>query len=331
MPDTPRILFMDDEPASDVVINAVERLREAGFAVDFVETLDEAVDAYYRQYYAVFVLDIDMSHQAVDQEGDGVQVLRRFVSLHNGTCVILFSGAGTVQHWFQAANAHCHAYIHKLDEDPASGGDSIDWLARKVREAVTEPPERAPESDPTPPARLLLVGDDPALKARAAEVAREALGTGWGLDDTTLAEAQERDLSAYGALVIVQRVFSTRSTTRQPLARLLAAGPRPQVVVCCEGRDEYRPSILDIANRHPFRLLDLADPQWPIRFREALRDARECYGRRETFEADVADLGRLSVTPPDDFAEWEDAFDDLEQEDGERAMADDFPPGDARS
>jgi len=132
----PKILFMDDEPTSDIVTHAMERLRTAGFAVDFVETMSEAIEAYYQKYYDGFILDIDMSHQAADQEGDGVKVLKRFISLHNQTRVILFSGAGTVQHWFQAANAHCYAYVHKLDHDQTTGDDSIEILIRQARAAV---------------------------------------------------------------------------------------------------------------------------------------------------------------------------------------------------
>jgi len=303
---TQRILFMDDEPTSDVVTNAVERLRAAGFVVDFVETMSEAIEAYYRQYYAVFVLDIDMSHQATDQDGDGVRVLKRFVSLHNQTRVILFSGAGTEQHWFQAANAHCYAYVHKLDNDPGTGEDSIDRLIRTVRAATDEPLYSGPLSTKAPPDRVLLVSGDLELVPPVRQSIHEALGPAWTIDEMDLSAAARVDSSAYGVIVIVQRIFSTRATVRDALASVLGSAPQPQTIVCCEGHDRCRPAILDIANRHPFRMLDLTSPQWLIQLQDALRDARLWYGQQEILQADPDALRRIHLMLPQDcIARWD--------------------------
>lgn len=324
----PKILFMDDEPASDIVVNAIERLRDAGFAVDFVQTMSEAIEAYYQKYYDVFVLDIDMSHQAHDQEGDGVKVLKRFISLHNQTRVILFSGAGTVQHWFQAANAHCYAYVHKLYNDPITGADSIDMLISQVRAATTGASTPVIPFEMKPPARALLVGDDPELTGPARAVIEQALGVDWSVDVTTLNALDAVALSAYAVLVILQRTFSTRSSERDALAKALANAPKPQTIVGCEGRDECRPSILYIANQHPFRLIDLTDPQWANRLRQALSDARLWYGKPEIFQADMDALQRIHITLPEDIAElWEEVIDAeepayLDEEDNEAANDD---------
>lgn len=319
----PKILFMDDEPASDIVVNAIERLRDAGFVVDFVQTMSEAIEAYYQKYYDVFVLDIDMSHQAHDQEGDGVKVLKRFISLHNQTRVILFSGAGTVQHWFQAANAHCYAYVHKLYNDPITGADSIDMLISQVRVATTGASTPVIPFEMKPPTRALLVGDDPELTGPARAVIEQALGVDWSVDVITLNALDAIALSAYGVLVILQRTFSTRSSERDALAKVLAIAPKPQTIVGCEGRDECRPSILYIANQHPFRLIDLTDPQWANRLRQALNDARLWYGKPEIFQADMDALQRIHITLPEDIAElWEEVIDAeepayLDEEDNE--------------
>ena len=296
-----RILFMDDEPASDIVTNAVARLRAEGYAVDLVETLGEAIEAYYLRYYVVFILDIDMSHQAADEEGDGVEVLKRFVSLHNQTRVILFSGAGTVQHWFAAANAHCYAYIHKLDNDPETGEDSIQHLLRKVRKAILERPRPVSLVSASPPTRILLAGGETDLDSNVRQLITEALGADWIIDTLPLDEAAQALATRYGALLILQRTFSTRASVRGALARLLEAAPKPQTIVCCKGRNELRPSILEIANRHPFRLLDLGQPQWPTRLQDALRDARLWYDKEEIQQADPNALRRIHLILAEDF------------------------------
>ncbi len=90
----------------------------------------------------------------------------------------------------------------------------------------------------------------------------------------------------------------------------MAVAPKPQTLIGCEGRDQSRPSILYIANRHPFRLLDLSDSAWPVCLQQALRDARIWYGKPEIFEADMDALRRIHITLPEDIAvQWED-FDD---------------------
>lgn len=297
---SPSILFMDDEPHSDLVSHALERLRASGFEVDFVATLGEAIAACYRRYYQVFILDIDMSHQAVDEDGDGVRVLKGLMALHNQTRVILFSGAGTVPHWFQAANAHCHAYLHKLDRDPDTGADSIERLLNAVRDALDAPPRPSALTPIPAPPRVRLIGDDPELNAIAHQAVGAALGADWTIDTCQLGADLTLEPGADGILLILQRQFSLRVQVRATLARLLAQSPTPQCIVCCEGRDEYRPSILELANRHPFRLIDLLHPRWDDQLRDALQAARQWYGQTEIQQADPGILGRYQVLLPED-------------------------------
>ncbi|RLC18767.1 MAG: hypothetical protein DRI57_07945 [Deltaproteobacteria bacterium] len=77
------VLVMDDEPMSAIIQATVNQLRQEGFEVDLAETMTQAIESYYQKFYDVFVLDIDMSHRPDKEEGDGIRVLRRFISLHN--------------------------------------------------------------------------------------------------------------------------------------------------------------------------------------------------------------------------------------------------------
>ena len=300
---TARILFMDDEPYSDVVIQALARLRGCGFIVDFVESLGEAIEAYYSRYYDVFILDIDMSHQSVDEDGDGVEVLKLFVSLHNQTKVILFSGAGTVPHWFQAASAHCYAYIHKLDDDPETGAHSIDRLVDVVQAALATRPVPTSPARVAPPSKALLVGDDTELFSTARTAIAEVLGADWAIEECSLNTALDADPAAQGVIVVAQRKFEMRASVRDVLARLLAVVPRPQTIVCCEGRDDLRPSTLFIANHHPFRMLDVTNPQWMAQLRKALEDAHIWYAQQEIQKADPDAIRRVHIVLPEDLGE----------------------------
>ncbi len=60
-----QILLMDDEPHQTLIRDARERLAQAGHQVDYVETIEAAIEAYYRKFYDLFILDIDMSHLAL--------------------------------------------------------------------------------------------------------------------------------------------------------------------------------------------------------------------------------------------------------------------------
>ncbi|MGK0291469.1 MAG: DNA-binding NtrC family response regulator, partial [bacterium] len=80
-----RILFMDNEP--DEVRDAVEFLQKSGYEVTTCETMQQAIETYYQQFYDIFILDIDMD----ENDDDGVEVLKRFQTLHNETRVIMYS------------------------------------------------------------------------------------------------------------------------------------------------------------------------------------------------------------------------------------------------
>lgn len=307
MQNTPvSILFMDDEPTSTIVEVALQRMKDQGYRVDFVDTMSQAIEAYYQHPYDVFVLDIDMSHRAEDLEGDGVQVLKRFVSLHNQTQVILFSGAGTVPHWFAAANAHCFAYIAKDEHDPAENKDSVDLLLEKIQQAILSySAKRSPLlsrelSQQNIPQRVLLLEKGGGFEKDAQIVIEQQLPewdltTGhWDQVDGLLPQ-----IDSYGAVIILALFFDMRTRTKTVLSQLSEKSPCPPVLVGCLGKDEYRPSILYLANLHPFRMMDLNHPQWPQHLKESLIAAQTWYGKREIFPADLSALQRIHITLPE--------------------------------
>ncbi len=297
------ILLMDDEIDSPVMQAAIQHLSNQGFDVDIAHTMSEAIEAYYQHYYDVFILDIDMSMISDEQKGDGINVLKRFISLHNQTRVIMYSAAGKSPDWVATTNAHCFAYVHKGEKD------ALQHLGDFVHSSLT--PDILPVvGGKTPPPSVLLFAENDRLQSTAESVIAATLGPDWRIRTVkTLADAGRAvsNFDSFDAIVILQPFFKMRADERRLMATLLAKSPFPQVIVGCEARDEYQSAILYLANHHPFRLLDLAKDDWNSSLGLSLEAARTWYGRREIFQADPDAIRRLNINLPDDILEnWTD-------------------------
>lgn len=307
------VLIMDDEPSSEIVQVSVDWMEDEGFSVDLVESMSQAVQSYYDKFYDVFVLDIDMSHIPDDEEGDGVNVLKRFISLHNKTKVIMFSGAGMVPHWFAAANAHCFGYIHKNEEG------SVKHLIEFIKRSVDEPVPDRREIRKTCPNRILIYNKADSCQSQIRETVAEHLGEKWDIDildnladvDSRLKDEKKDD---YGIVLLFQDVFELRPDEKNQLKSILSNSPAPQTIIGCQGKDEFQLAILFLANQHPFRMIDTEVKSWPLQLGDALKKAVIWYGQNEIFPADPDALKRMHITLPDDaMEEWEYTSEDMEE------------------
>lgn len=304
------ILFMDDEPEQPVVINALNRLRDEGYEVDFFDTMSAAIQAYYDKYYDIFILDIDMHHVPDSEEGDGIKVLKWFTSLHNQTKVIMFSGAGTVKHWFAAANTHCFGYVAKDEE--GSDSSSVGLLLNKVKQALASRKQSSlGQESRKPPMAGLVIGGDMALIEQALTGLRSRFPEGFRLDHISPERLLETELDeyAYAFRVLIQHEFSTRQKEQKLIELILADEPYPHAIVVCdaEDSDRLRKSILYLANAHPFRMVDLLKPDWVDQLGVAVTQAMTWYGRREIFTASDEALSRINISLPEDVLEiWQD-------------------------
>lgn len=312
------VLLMDDEPETDIIENTIESLRDEGFDLHLVDKITDAIEEYYEKYFDVFVLDIDMSHKQHGQETDGIKVLKRFISLHNETNIIMFSGAGTVDDWFKAANLHCFAYVDKNDRsgDPVGALTKMIHTAYKTSRGEKSGRQRSIMTKNTCPEKILVYCENSDLKEKAESTIKNMLSEKWDVcfhnsldevNNTLLIESNE-----YGIVLLLQNEFPMDTNVLENLENILNVSPKPHVIVCCRGKDEYRPSILYILNHHPFRMINLNIPQWTEQLEEALKSACTWYEKREIFKADMEALKRIKITlPPEALAEW----DDVEQED----------------
>jgi FixJ family two-component response regulator len=302
------VLLMDDEPSSPIIQATLELLRQEGFRVDFVETMSQAIESYYLHIHRVMVLDIDMSHLPDKQQGDGVKILKRFMSLHNNTRVIMFSGAGTVNHWFEAANAHCFAYIDKYEEDAIAV--LSEWI-RKAAALTTEQPSRPSSSfcRPVCPKRVAVFAHEPVFQTTVMKTLHSVLSADWQIDVTNSLESMKGLLvekDDFGIFLLFQDVFQMEPAVMTALNDILSVSPRPQVIVGCLGNPGSQPSIQYMANRHPFRMINLSQNDWTVQLAEAVQSAWKWYGAREIFHADAEALKRIHIAIPSDvLQEWE--------------------------
>ncbi|RLC18766.1 MAG: hypothetical protein DRI57_07940 [Deltaproteobacteria bacterium] len=144
----------------------------------------------------------------------------------------MFSGAGTVPHWFEAANAHCHAYIAK-DES-----DAVGQLITRIGFAVGDPGRSRPMlRKKSCPQRLLVYCKDDKFRETAVSVIAGTLGDKWEISEseslTTAAEDLKRP-EDYGMVLLIQEMFSTRSSEKANLKKILSVSPRPHVIVACQ-------------------------------------------------------------------------------------------------
>jgi len=297
-----QVLFMDDEPSSEIVQVAVAWMEDEGFAVDLVESMGQAIESYYDKFYDVFVLDIDMSHIPEEEEGDGVGVLKRFISLHNQTRVIMFSGAGTTPHWFAAANAHCWAYVHKNEKN------SVKKLVDLIRAAAGEPARPLARPEGTCPKKVLVYCEEDAHQDAIEAAVKNRLGSDWDIETAEEIDQVDRLLKEggeYGLVLLFQPVFELYPDEKGGLRSILSRSPAPQAIVGCAGKDEHQHSILFLANHHPFRMINIADDNWPAHLEDALESAVVWHGQREIFQADSEALRRMNISlPPEALDEW---------------------------
>ena len=319
---TASILLMDDEIHSPIIQAAIQYLRNRGFAVDTACSISEALEAYYQRYYDVFILDIDMSMISGDREGDGIQILKRFVSLHNQTRVIMYSAAGKSPEWLAAANAHCFAYVHKGEKD------ALERLGEFVQNSLKSDTQILQIGIQKPPTSILLHAETETLRQNSINTISRIFGKEWDIrivDTLEKACQMLQNSQSFGIVVVLRKNFKMRKDERIQIDKLLSVSPSPQVIIGCEATDEYQFAILYIANRHPFRFLNLSTIAWEDELEEALSAARIWYGRREIFPADPEALRRLKITLPeeamnnwteDELKEMEGYHPDMESEGG---------------
>ncbi|MBN1195681.1 MAG: PAS domain S-box protein [Methanomicrobiaceae archaeon] len=125
MPDTIRVLYVDDEPALlDIARLFLE--KEGTFAVDTLTSATEALTCIPTEQYDAIISDYLMPDM------DGIEFLQQVRRSGNGIPFILFTGRGREEVVIEAINSGADFYIQK-GGDPKS---QFAELGHKIRQAV---------------------------------------------------------------------------------------------------------------------------------------------------------------------------------------------------
>ncbi len=277
-----RILFLDDEiydREKNPAVLAREELEAAGYAVEVTDKMSDVIEAYYKQYYHLYLLDVDMGRVKDVFAGNGAtvgEVLRRLSSISN---VVVYSARGTVKDWLTAANYHFYAYIHK-DE----GEEKLLGVVEDVFVAVHNSPFKIPSLQKHPHSDAVLIYDnqDSDVPKRLRDIYPNLI-----VFDSleTMPEAIKEYAPQAVVIVIPQFPESMRaqSALMSQLTPIMATQPKPHVLVCLDATRDNR-TILQIVNLRPFRLLNRHSPVFENDLREAAESAVLWFGEDEIFE-----------------------------------------------
>lgn len=326
-PEEVSILFMDDEihdSQATLVRDAVAALRQQGFQVTVVEKMSDAIDEFYRKYYKIFVLDIDMSHVSdifSAQQERGTRIAEIYRALDNGTAIVMFSQMGLAEDWFRVSNRHVFGYIHKGDEQ------AIEQLLELVGRAARTDTRGLELPTPRRSGPVLVCNAGTARFSEAALAERVGAAGDFTARicrfDEMARRLSEGDFSA--ALLVADR-FDTRPAVLTKLDDICARQPTPHVVVACEGSNQHRASILHIVNARPFRLVNMLAGDAATALTDALRDAAHWYGGNEYFAADNQYVHQAAQHVDwqalDQQFGYEPSSDTADQEDGDKEEGD---------
>lgn len=276
-----RILFLDDEiydNKSNPAIFARETLEDAGYAVDVTDKMSDVIDAYYKKFYHLYLLDIDMGRVNDIFVGNGAtvgMVLRRLSSISK---VVVYSARGMVKDWLLAANYHFYSYIHK-DEGEEKLLDVVNKIFTAVKEDIIQMPslQKHEHSD-----SVLLYGKE-------VHGVFESLGKKYKvkeLDNLAELVSQIEDRKPALAVVALSQLPKSQSELvkfRESIQPIMALQPEPHVLVCLDASKDNR-IILEIVNMHPFRLLNLQSPSFENELQEAAEKGVLWFGEDEIFE-----------------------------------------------
>jgi len=317
-----KILFLDDEmfskedPVNPATI-AWEELKDNGYNVQVTDKMSEVINAYYKDYFHLYILDIDMGKVEDSFEGNGAtvgEVLRRMSSISN---VIVYSARGKVNDWIKVANYHFNEYVHK------------EWGELKLLEAVDNVFNKSAQKIIKIPSFKKNEYEDFAAvclqkNTKSHEFVQKYLENVQFFQFNEIAGCLEKRKPKVIVIMIEKLEFDTIDEIEENLHELIVFQPSPNVVLCINLIDDKQ--ILKLVNTRPFRLLNLSSATFEKEFQEALDKALFWYGEEEIFDfPEENQLIRKPMTAEEIAAlkpeEWESTYveeDDSYFDNGER-------------
>lgn len=320
-----KIIFMDDEifEENSVPKQAHERLVKNGFNVKALEKMSDVLSLYNKEFFNLYILDIDMSTIEDELNGKGTsvgEVLKMLSSLSN---VVIFSARGVTDDMITAANYHFYRYVEK-DNMYADGG--IEALCQAAEELFTAPQTSKIEFNIEKPENnnvLFYYKENDYFSQK--EIVTE-LEKKFDTVDTVskLSEAitmkKEKD---YTAIVLVSKEFPNRETIISQIKELNQGKEKLIIAVYSSASDDDKRYVIPLVNLNPFRILNLRQENKKETLNDYLDKAIMWYGRGEIFDFpeednkfyDVVKNSELSEEEIDSLIDDEDNLYDYETED----------------
>ena len=310
-----KILFLDDEmfskedPENPAII-AKEKLEAAGYTIEVTDKMSEVIDAYYKNYFHLYILDIDMGKVEDTFKGNGVdigEILCRMTSISN---VVVYSARGKVKDWLKAANFHFYNYVHKEEGEEKLLAIVDEVFEYTQKHKIVIPTFKNSKHDNSvlvyyekcqmPLETIKQYIEEPVIFDSLEEMAKTA-------------EVKTPKL----ILVILQTLpgLSKLLAFEKNLKKITALQPNPNVIVCIEASKEDK-QLLRVVNARPFRMLNIDSPVFENEFKKAIDDALFWFGENEIFDfPNEEQMVRMPMSEeeiaalrPDDwkYEEWED-------------------------
>lgn len=318
-----KILFLDDEiyeEDDNPAIIAKKTLEQAGYTIEVTDKMSDVITASRRNYYHLYLLDIDMGNVEDEFDGNGAtvgEVLRKVSSIRN---VVVYSARGKVSDWTKAANYHFYYYVHK------------DWGEEKLLEVVDE----VFESTKSTPMQIPVLqneeySDSVLIYYEKCQMSFEYINSKF--ENLIIVDSLSKMVDSVKlnnpklVLIVFPHVpksdLPKLKTFEENLIKAMAVQPLPNAVVCLEATPNGK-RFLNIVNMHPFRIVNIELSDFERQFEEAVNSAVKWYGDKEIF--DFPDENQINYKPmteqeidelrPEDwqYDEWEDwQYDEWEE------------------
>lgn len=277
-----KILFLDDEifskedPDNPAII-AWEELKENGYNVEVTDKMSEVIDAYYKDFYHLYILDIDMGKVDDIFDGNGATVgefLRRMSSISN---VVVYSARGKVADWLKAANFHFTEYVHK-EQGELGLLTAVDKVfAQSAQKKIKIPTFDQVEHDDL----AIAYYQDCIIPKEFVERQIPNLKFMEMKEIISCLQTQKPSL----VLIMFANMPGMHEVEEfeQQLNQITMQQPTPNVVICVNASSNDR-RILKLVNARPFRILNLESATFEDEFVDAIHDGVFWYGEEEIFD-----------------------------------------------
>jgi DNA-binding response OmpR family regulator len=283
-------MFLDDEFFSEETnpaIEAANELENIGYEVKRTDKMSEVIDTFYKSYYDLYILDIDMGkvedENMKDENGASVgKILRQLSTISK---IIVFSARGDVNDWFISANYHFDGYVYKKEDEASQSGIKalIEMVNGKI--GIEKKLEFSLKEKTRDKLVYYTVSDNDYIKDNEVN----SLISNFGhktrkfeyIED--IIDELDKKTEKPESIVIVKNELHYDEDYLEVFKKLFSFQPEPQVIFAFKVNSQDRDLVIRLINENPFKLLNIKN-NIKVELENSIKDANIWYGRDEIFE-----------------------------------------------